>query len=109
MNLLFNAISLKIDGDSHAEKIRIEIDGLPSEKIDLEKLSDFMGRRKSGKYAFSTARREKDDVEFIEGISQDGKINGRIIAVIKKRRRKKIGLRLFRDTSSVARRLRILR
>lgn len=83
MNLLFNAISLKIDGDSHSEKIRIEIDGLPSEKIDLEKLSDFMARRKSGKYAFSTARKEKDDVEFIEGISQDGKINGRIVAVIK--------------------------
>lgn len=83
MNLLFNAISLKIDGDSHSEKIRIEIDGLPSEKLDLKKLSDFMARRKSGKYAFSTARKEDDEAEFIEGISEDGTIDGKIVAVIK--------------------------
>lgn len=83
MNLLFNAISLKIVGDSHSEKIRIEIDGLPSEKLDLKKLSDFMARRKSGKYAFSTARKEDDGVKFIEGISEDGTIDGKIIAEIK--------------------------
>lgn len=83
MNLLFNTISLKIVGDSHSEEIRIEIDGLPSEKIDLKKLSDFVARRKSGKYAFSTARKEDDCAEFIEGISEDGTIDGKIVAVVK--------------------------
>ena len=65
-------IDIEIYGGSHDECIGIIIKGLPTgTKIDTEKLLAFMDRRKPGTNAFSTARREADTPEFIEGV-RDG-------------------------------------
>ena len=62
-------IDIEIYGGSHDKNIGIIIKGLPiGTKIDHEKLLAFMDRRKPGTNAFSTARRETDIPEFIEGV-----------------------------------------
>lgn len=82
MSSPYNVLSIVVEGGSHDEKIKVTIDGLPSEKIDLDKLKKFLARRSSGKYPFGTPRKESDEVEFLAGMSIDGQINGRVVAVV---------------------------
>ena len=74
-NTIGDNYRLTIFGASHAEKIGVRIEGLPTGfRIDTAKLAAFMERRAPGKDRFSTARREPDQVVFEEGITEDGQI-----------------------------------
>lgn len=76
-------LNIEIFGSSHGPEIGCIIDGLPiGEKIDLEKLSEFLKRRAPGNSPYSTPRREADEPVFEEGLD-GGVITGRIRAVIK--------------------------
>ena len=79
----YNNLSVKIFGGSHEKNIGVEIEGIPvGTKIDLEKLRAFTDRRKSGKYAFSTPRKEADEAIFESGIDSENTVTGKIRAVI---------------------------
>ncbi len=68
----FNGRKLKIEifGASHAEKIGVKVSGFPDFKIDKNGLDAFLDRRKSKNDAYSTPRKEKDEVVF-SGLTGD--------------------------------------
>lgn len=58
----FDIIDVKIYGESHSAEIGGILSGVPAgETFDTEHVKDFAARRKSGKYLFSTPRREDDE------------------------------------------------
>ena len=62
-------LKVSVFGQSHGKAIGVNIDGLPAgEAIDLEELYAFMDRRKPGKSALSTARKEADLPVFLSGV-----------------------------------------
>ncbi|MBQ8692293.1 MAG: chorismate synthase, partial [Synergistaceae bacterium] len=64
-------IKFSIFGQSHGEAIGVVIDGLPAgEVIDLNELDKFLDRRRTGKNALSTQRREADKPIFLSGVTQ---------------------------------------
>ncbi len=78
----FNNIRLTIGGGSHEAGLSMALSGLPAGlKIDVGEVQKFLDRRKSGKYAYSTPRREKDEIIFESGI-ENGLICGEIRAKI---------------------------
>lgn len=63
-----NRIKFSVFGQSHGHSIGILIDGLPAgERIDLNELDKFLERRRTGKSALSTQRREADRPIFLSG------------------------------------------
>lgn len=78
-----NKLKIEIFGASHEEEIGVKIDGLEKGiKIDEGKLYEFMSRRAPGQ-AFSTPRKEKDEVVFTQGV-ENGETNGQtVVGVIK--------------------------
>ena len=84
MNSSFNGnISFTIFGASHSPEIGVTIEGLPEGFApDLGALQSFLERRAPGQSEYSTSRKEPDVPVFTEGLS-DGKICGRLTAVIK--------------------------
>ena len=79
---IFNGkkLSVKIYGESHAEKIGVIVEGFPEFSFDEEKLKEFMARRKAKNAAYSTARTEDDEPVF-KGV-ENGKIVGGFSAEI---------------------------
>ena len=76
-------LRLSIFGQSHSRAIGMTLDGLPAgTKIDMEKLGRFMSRRAPGQNAWSTARREKDEPEFISGLMNDTLCGAPLTAII---------------------------
>lgn len=77
-------IRVTIFGQSHAEAIGAVIDGLPAGiKLDTDKITAFMQRRRPGQNKYQTARSETDIPEIISGLC-DGKTCGApVCAVIK--------------------------
>lgn len=64
-----NKIKFSVFGQSHGRAIGILIDGLPAgEKIDLKELDKFLERRRPGKNALSTQRKEADKPIFLSGV-----------------------------------------
>ena len=62
-------LKVSVFGQSHGKAIGVNIDGLPAgEAIDLEELYAFMDRRKPGKSALSTLRKEADLPVFLSGL-----------------------------------------
>lgn len=62
-------LKVSVFGQSHGKAIGVNIDGLPAgEAIDLEELNTFLDRRKTGKNALSTQRREADVPIFLSGL-----------------------------------------
>ena len=62
-------LKVSVFGQSHGKAIGVNIDGLPAgEPIDLEELYAFMDRRKPGKSALSTMRKEADVPVFLSGL-----------------------------------------
>ena len=60
-----DALDIMIYGESHSEAIGVYINGLPSDvKPDAAKTAAFMARRAPGKNAWSTPRKEPDEVIF---------------------------------------------
>lgn len=62
-------VKISIFGQSHSEAIGVVIDGLPAgEEIDLEAVQHFLDRRAPGKNAYSTPRKEGDQVRVVSGL-----------------------------------------
>lgn len=70
-------------GESHGKAIGVVIDGCPSgHLLDLQKLKNWMGRRKPGQSPFTTSRDEADDIEILSGIDHHNRTLGSPIAMI---------------------------
>jgi len=75
-------IKITIFGESHAPEIGVTIEGLPSGyAIDIEELRAFLKRRAPGQGKHTTARKEPDEPEFIEGL-ENGKTSDKPLKVI---------------------------
>lgn len=62
-------LKLSIFGQSHSAAIGMCLDGLPAgEAVDLAQLQAFLDRRAPGRNAWSTARSESDEPEFLSGL-----------------------------------------
>ena len=62
-------LKLSIFGQSHSAAIGMCLDGLPAgETVDLAQLQAFLDRRAPGRNAWSTARSESDEPEFLSGL-----------------------------------------
>ena len=55
-------LKIGIYGESHSESIGVRLEGLEYEKLDTDALKNFMKRRAPGQNAWSTPRKEADDV-----------------------------------------------
>ena len=77
-----NRLDVEIFGASHSEEIGVCVMGFGNEKVDLEKLQEFVDRRKAKKTAYSTKRLEVDKIEIQKGF-KNGVIRGKFRAVIK--------------------------
>lgn len=63
------ALRVGVFGQSHGKAVGVTMDGLPAgEAIDLTELRAFLDRRRPGKNALSTARREADAPVFLSGL-----------------------------------------
>ncbi|MCX7771507.1 MAG: chorismate synthase [Clostridia bacterium] len=64
-------LKISVFGESHGPAIGVVLDGLPSGiLLDFEKISHEMGRRKPNTGAYSTKRKEADEVEILSGVYQ---------------------------------------
>lgn len=84
MTSFFNGnLKFSIFGESHSPEIGMSVEGLPEGfEPDLDTLQRFLDRRAPGQSEFTTPRKEADKPEFTEGLT-DGRISGRLTAVIK--------------------------
>lgn len=77
-------IKISVWGQSHSEAIGVVIDGLRAgQKIDTEKLQQFMERRAPGRDKYSTTRKEADKVEFQSGLVNNTTCGAPICALIR--------------------------
>ena len=77
-------IKISIFGQSHSGGIGVVIDGLPTgERIDMDALRAFLGRRAPGQNAWSTPRKEADLPEFLGGLVDDTTCGAPLAAVIR--------------------------
>ncbi|MBE7086991.1 MAG: chorismate synthase [Clostridiales bacterium] len=75
-NTIGKNIKVTVFGQSHSPAIGVVIDGFPSGvKVDDEYVKKFMARRAPGG-AFSTPRKEGDEVTFISGLNALGETCG---------------------------------
>ena len=75
-------VKLSLFGESHGKGIGVVLDNLPSgEKIDLDKIGEFMARRAPKKDGTSTTRSEKDIPEILSGLFE-GKTTGTPLAAV---------------------------
>ena len=82
-NIFGENLRLTIFGQSHSPAIGMTLEGIPAgKKFDLEALDAFMARRAPGRSPLSTARAEKDAVEFLSGFTPEGSTCGAPIAAI---------------------------
>ncbi len=77
-----NRLDVEVFGASHSEEIGVCVLGFGNEKVDLEKLQEFVDRRKAKNSAYSTKRLEADKIEVQKGI-KNGILKGKFRAVIK--------------------------
>lgn len=75
-------LNFSVYGGSHEPEIGIRVQGLPmGETIDLQELQAFLDRRAPGRNAWSTARKEADEPEFLTGFT-GGRISGESLHAI---------------------------
>ena len=78
-----NGLQIKITGESHGDKIELELKGIKTgEQIDLAALQNYINRRTAHGDGLSTSRTE-DDLLHITGGIEDGTVTGDITAYIK--------------------------
>ena len=83
MNTFGNHLTLTTFGESHGPAMGGVIDGFPAGfKIDFDKLYEEVAKRRPGQSALVTARNEKDQPEFLSGISPEGVTLGTPIGFI---------------------------
>lgn len=67
---IFDVIDAEIYGESHSPEIGVVVRGIPDGTvIDTAAVQRFADRRKSGKYLFSTPRREADEIVWDSGLN----------------------------------------
>lgn len=77
-------IRITIFGQSHSLAVGVTIEGLPAgEELDRDALRRFLSRRAPGQNAWSTARREADEPEFVSGLSGNVTCGAPITALIR--------------------------
>ena len=65
-------ITVSVFGQSHAAAVGAVLDGFPAGfRVDRDALRAFMARRAPGQGSHTTARKEKDEVEFVSGLTED--------------------------------------
>ena len=75
-------LKLTVFGQSHGPAIGMTLDAIPAGlPVDEQMLAAFMARRAPGSNAYSTSRKEADQVQFLSGIV-DGYTCGAPIAAI---------------------------
>ncbi len=75
-------LNISVYGGSHEPEIGIKVQGLPmGEAIDLDTLQAFLDRRAPGRNSWSTARKEADIPEFLQGLS-GGRISGDLLHAV---------------------------
>ncbi len=78
-----NKICVSVFGQSHADAIGVNIDGLPAgERVDMEELRRFMQRRAPGRSDVSTPRREADEPKILCGLVNDVTCGAPLAAII---------------------------
>ncbi len=77
-----NRLDVEIFGASHSEEIGVCVMGFGTQTVDLEKLQEFVDRRRAKNTAYSTKRIEDDKIEVQKGL-KNGVIRGKFRAVIK--------------------------
>ena len=75
-------LDVEVFGASHSEEIGVCVLGFGNEKVDLEKLQEFVDRRRAKNSTYSTKRLEADKIEIQRGF-KNGTIRGKFRAVIK--------------------------
>lgn len=79
-NTFGNKLKITTFGSSHGNAIGGVIDGFPQGiEVDFEEICRELQRRKTGNFAFSSQRKESDEVTFLSGIDE-GMTNGFPIA-----------------------------
>ena len=69
-------LKLQLEGESHSPEMRVTMTGLPAgEAVDTETLRALLARRKPGQSLLTTARKEKDEPEFLDGV-KNGVLTG---------------------------------
>ena len=69
----FDVLDITFSGESHSPEISATMRGLPVGTVfSAEAVEECMVRRRSGRYLFSTPRREADVPEWRSGIARDG-------------------------------------
>ncbi len=78
-----NLLRVSVFGQSHGRAIGVIMDGLPAgEAVDLALLDAFLERRRPGKNALSTSRRESDLPQFLSGLENGVTCGAPLCAVI---------------------------
>ena len=79
-------LRVSVFGQSHGAAVGVMIDGLPAgERVDMDELQAFLDRRRPGKDALSTARRETDVPEFLSGLRGGVTCGAPLCAVVRNR------------------------
>ena len=92
MNTFGRNIRLTTFGESHGPAMGGILDGMPSlVKIDFDKVKEDLARRAPGRQAFTSPRKEPDEVEFLSGFSADGVTLGSPIGFIVRNRDQRSG------------------
>lgn len=77
-------IKLTIFGQSHSAAIGMTLEGIPAgEKIDRQKLQEFLNRRAPGNHDYTTKRKEDDIPEFLSGLVDDYTCGAPLSAIIR--------------------------
>lgn len=77
-------IHISIFGQSHSAAVGVTIEGIPAgEKIDLDRLGEFLARRAPGRDALSTSRREQDIPEILSGLVDGVTCGAPLTAIIR--------------------------
>lgn len=77
-----NIFKITTWGESHGNAIGVVIDGCPAGlNLDEAKIQQFLNRRKPGQTAYSTPRKEADEVKILSGIFE-GKTTGTPISLL---------------------------
>ena len=77
-------LKVTIFGESHGPAVGAVIEGIPAgETVDFEALRRFLQRRAPGQNAYSTARKEADEPEFLSGLQGNVTTGTPIAAIIR--------------------------
>lgn len=81
MNQFGIKLRLTTFGESHGKGVGGVLDGFPSSfPLDLERVQEFLSYRRPGFSSLVSTRRERDEVEFLSGLLEDGTTTGAPIA-----------------------------